>query len=81
MFPRHSHQSKESLVLQREGEFEAREEMKNIKNTKGESKHDMEFREESAGGEEERGSEGDYGKDEGMKLGLQYLKMHLPEKE
>lgn len=40
-FPRHAHQSYESLVLQREGEFEKREDMKNIKNTRRESKSDV----------------------------------------
>lgn len=44
--------------------------MKNVKNTKRVSKNDIDQREESAGGEEETGSEDNYGNDEGVKLGL-----------
>lgn len=44
--------------------------MKNIKKTRGESKPDMDQREESTGWEEGTGSEDKYGKDEGVKLGL-----------
>lgn len=55
--------------------------MKNIKNTRRESKSDVDQRGESTDQEEKTGSEEKYGKDEEIKLGLGNLQIQFSRKK